>query len=70
MRAKLAHFRQINLDKPMWHHDALEFPTGQVVLLTRLREGQQATVLQLPATPRTLDGTAPAAEVKRVTFVE
>jgi hypothetical protein len=28
----------------------LEFPDGQVVLLTRLCEGQRATVLQLPAT--------------------
>jgi len=26
----------------------LEFPDGQVVLLTRLCEGQRATVLQLP----------------------
>jgi hypothetical protein len=31
------------------HHDALEFPDGQVVLLSRLCEGQRATVLQLPA---------------------
>jgi hypothetical protein len=69
LRAKLARFRQIN-DNPYEHNDALEFPNGQVVLLTRLCEGQHATVLQLPATPRTLDGKAPAAEVKRVTFVE
>jgi hypothetical protein len=34
------------------HHDALEFPDGQVVLLTRLCEGQRATVLQLPAAAR------------------
>lgn len=34
------------------HHDALEFPDGQVVLLTRLCEGQPATVLQLPAAAR------------------
>ena len=33
----------------MVHHDVLEFPDGQVVLLTRLIEGQRATVLQLPA---------------------
>jgi hypothetical protein len=33
-------------------HDALELPSGQVLLLTRLREGQHATVLQLPATER------------------
>jgi hypothetical protein len=36
------------------HHDALEFPDGQIVLLTRLSEGQQATVLQLPAEPKTV----------------
>jgi hypothetical protein len=41
---------QINMDVPTIHHDALEFPDGQVVLLTRLCAGQHATVLQLPAT--------------------
>src|SRR6476469_2811915 len=35
---RLARFRQINTDKPTTHHDALEFPDGQVVLLTRLCE--------------------------------
>jgi hypothetical protein len=35
------------------HHDALEFPDGTFVLLTYLHEGQQATVLQLPALPKT-----------------
>jgi hypothetical protein len=33
------------------HHDALELPDGQTLLLTFLCEGQQATVLQLPARP-------------------
>ena len=47
-------FRQVNKDNPRTHHDALEFPDGQVVLLTFLREGQQATVLQLPAEPKTV----------------
>jgi hypothetical protein len=46
---KTAIFRQVNLDCPHAHHDALEFPDGEVVLLTFLMEGQQATVLQLPA---------------------
>ena len=46
---KTAIFRQINPDEPATHHDALEFPDGQIVLLTSLTEGQQATVLQLPA---------------------
>jgi len=46
---KVARFRQIDLDKPATHHDALEFPDGQTVLVTQLREGQRAVVLQLPA---------------------
>ena len=58
---KTAIFRQINKDKVPAHHDALEFPDGQIVLLTRLNEGQQATVLQLPAEPK----TAVEAEAQR-----
>ena len=50
---KVARFRQIKMEKPNVHHDALEFPDGQIVLLTRLSEGQRATVLQLPAQPKT-----------------
>ena len=46
---KTAIFRQINPHNPMAHHDALEFPDGQTVLLTFLAESQHATVLQLPA---------------------
>jgi hypothetical protein len=45
---RLARFRQINMNNAMVHHDALEFSDGRVVLLTRLCEGQRATVLQLP----------------------
>ena len=59
-------FRQINKDKIAAHHDALEFPDGQVVLLTVLDEGQQATVLQLPARPTS---AAEADAQKRVTYV-
>ena len=40
---KTAIFRQI--DKVAAHHDALELPDGRIVLLTKLCEGQQATVL-------------------------
>src|SRR5262249_27454002 len=53
IKHKTAIFRQINKNKVAAHHDALEFPDGQIVLLTSLSEGQQATVLQLPAEPRT-----------------
>jgi hypothetical protein len=48
---QLARFRQINMGNAVTHHDALEFPDGQM-LLTRLCEGQRATVLQLPASAR------------------
>lgn len=48
--ARVARFRQVDTETQHIHHDALEFPDGQVVLLTRLVEGQHATVLQLPAT--------------------
>jgi hypothetical protein len=49
---RLARFRQINMELASVHHDALEFPNGKIVLLVRLCEGQHATVLQLPASPR------------------
>jgi hypothetical protein len=49
---KVARFCEVNMDQPAAHHDALEFPNGQIVLLTRLSPGQRATVLQLPATGR------------------
>jgi hypothetical protein len=62
----IAIFRQINKDKLAAHHDALEFPDGQIVLLTQLRKGQQATVLQLPAQPKT---SAEAAEQQRPAYV-
>ena len=54
IKHKTAIFRQINKNKLVAHHDALEFPDGQIVLLTSLSEGQQATVLQLPAEPKTV----------------
>jgi len=49
---KVARFRQVNLNRPAAHHDALEFPDGKIVLVTDLCEGQSATVLQLPSTGR------------------
>ena len=59
-------FRQINKDEPRVHHDALEFPDGTIVLLTDLHEGQQATVLQLPAQPKT---PVEAESQRRVVYV-
>jgi hypothetical protein len=63
---RTAIFRQINKDKMVAHHDALEFPDGRTVLLTLLCEGQAATVLQLPAKPAT---AAEADAQKRVAHV-
>jgi hypothetical protein len=76
---RMARFRQVNVGHPTVHHDALEFPDGQLVLLTRLCEGQRATVLQLPAagTPAregsaeaAAVNTAEAAETRRSAFVD
>src|SRR5271169_1899800 len=46
---KTAIFRRVNQEHAWANHDALEFPDGEIVLLTFLREGQEAAVLQLPA---------------------
>jgi hypothetical protein len=62
---KVARFRQVNMDDPHVHHDALEFPGGQIVMVTRLMPGQRANVLQLPVTgqePDRKEETAPARE--------
>jgi hypothetical protein len=47
---RVARFRKIDLHNPHRHHDALELPDGNVILLTHLSSGQRATVLQLPVT--------------------
>jgi hypothetical protein len=59
-------FRQVNKEKSAAHHDALEFPDGRTVLLTTLLAGQAASVLQLPAQPKT---AAEARVQRRVGFV-
>ena len=47
------------------HHDAIEFPDGNFVLVTQLCEGQRVSVLQLPVTapvsqPAQTTSSAPA----------
>ena len=54
LEEKVAQFRQIHMDNPNTHHDALEFPNGRILLVNRLCEGQYATVLQLPVIPRVM----------------
>ncbi len=66
---KVARFRQVNMDDPHVHHDALEFPGGQIVMVTRLMPGQLATVLQLPASVREY-GRANEAAPKPVREIE
>jgi hypothetical protein len=51
IQERVARFRQVNMDDPNVHHDALEFPGGLIVMVTRLLPGQTASVLQLPAQP-------------------
>ena len=64
---RLARFLEIDRGLIETHHDALEFPSGQIVLLTKLIEGQRATVLQLPATRHPARRTTEAPE--RMTIV-
>jgi hypothetical protein len=59
-------FRQIDKQSVAVHHDAIEFPDGHTVLLTRLPEGQRAIVLQLPAQPTT---SAEAERQARVAYI-
>jgi hypothetical protein len=66
IKYKTAIFRQVNKERVAAHHDALEFPDGQIVLLTCVREGQEATVLQLPVEPKT---AVEADAQKRAAFV-
>jgi hypothetical protein len=61
-----ATFLQVNKDNPRTHDDALEFPDGRMVLLTHLLEGQEATVLQLPAQPVTTAETKAQKRIRKV----
>jgi len=45
-----ASFGKIDPDIHDRHHDAIEFPDGNYVLVTQLCEGQRVSVLQLPVT--------------------
>jgi hypothetical protein len=59
---RVARFRQVDVKDPNVHHDALEFPDGRIVKVTRLVADQTATVLQLPAAAQRQDPkTAPQA---------
>ena len=57
---RVARFCQVDMHLSEHHHDALELPSGKVVLLTRLLVGQRATVLQLPVSEREAERRLPA----------
>jgi hypothetical protein len=63
---KIAPTSRFRKGAPHIHHDALEFPDGEIVLLTRLCEGQKATVLTLPTQPKT---AAEAESQQRAAYV-
>jgi hypothetical protein len=67
---KVARFRQVNVEDPNVHHDALEFPDGQIVLVTRLVPGQRATVLQMPASADHTHGTTECAAERDRELIE
>lgn len=54
LSGKVARFRQVDLHNPRTFHDAVELADGKIKLLTLLRPGQRATVLQLPPQPHPL----------------
>jgi hypothetical protein len=59
---RVARFRKIDQHNPHRHHDALELPDGNVILVTQLSGGQRATVLQLPVTHQPERATPTAEE--------
>jgi len=50
IESRVGKFSVLDPQLPYRHHDAVEFPDGSRVLVTKLMEGQRVTVLQLPVT--------------------
>jgi hypothetical protein len=48
INSRVGKFGKVDPHIPDRHHDAVEFPDGNYVLVTQLCEGQRAVVLQLP----------------------
>jgi hypothetical protein len=48
INSRVGKFGKIDPLVPERHHDAIEFPDGNYVLVTQLVEGQRLTVLQMP----------------------
>lgn len=63
IESKVARFTQINLGSLCMHHDALQFASGETVLINDLEEGTQMTVLQLG---REVEPAKPTVYVQQV----
>ena len=61
-------FNEVEPDVPDRHHDAVEFPDGNHVLVTQLVEGQRVTVLQLPARSAPVEQKPKVAERRASVF--
>ena len=66
----VARFRQINLNAPRAHHDALEFSDGTIVTLARLFPRQRATVLQLPFSSESNASSSAESDQPQLSAVE
>jgi hypothetical protein len=54
---------------PHRHHDAIEFPDGNYVLVTQLSEGQRVTVLQLPVVQKITGHAESVGETNAATSI-
>ena len=75
INSRVGKFGKIDPHIPDRHHDAVEFPDGNYVLVTQLCEGQRASVLQLPVTqpvnpPAQTEASIPAAPAVRTIPVD
>jgi hypothetical protein len=61
INSRVGKFGHIEPDVPHRHHDAIEFPDGNRVLVTQLSEGQRVTVLQLPVVRPITEHAQPVA---------
>ena len=75
INSRVGKFGKIDPHVPDRHHDAIEFPDGNYVLVTQLCEGQRVSVLQLPVTqpvnpPAHTEASAPSAPAARTIPVD
>ena len=69
IKFRVGKFGVINPHMPQRHHDAIEFPDGNHVLVTQICEGQRATVLQLPVVHPVTEYAKPGAEMPATTRI-